>query len=318
MSSSRRPPSSASSASARRTAMSSLGIQRRSIFSRNRQTPGVLGARLPRARSPAAVNPLRGSFAPLRPFRVTAAADRAGSSLRASRVAGPRSTGAIAALGEPLVCRGQRRRLRKGLHSRRRPHTPHAAPTRSTGTLVDTLERRVTSRISTIRCDTDRRNLSPTRRYAPTSVHLRRNPRSRSPDSAFTFTDIRNRQAPLEIDGEILRFAALQLGTDAETIHAYAGRQQTVSEHQQRIGEYVAPTVTAAAIPTATASSGSPSSTASRPRMPEATKPTLQYQPANAAYVEAVGIIRTGEALDAAEAEVEARRTRARMLCERL
>ena len=46
-------------------------------------------------------------------------------------------------------------------------------------------------------------------------------------------------QAPLEIDGEILRFTALQLGADAETIHAYAGRQQTVSEHQQRIGEYL-------------------------------------------------------------------------------
>ena len=46
-------------------------------------------------------------------------------------------------------------------------------------------------------------------------------------------------QAPLEIDGEILRFVALQLGADAETIHAYAGRQQTVSEHQQRIGEYL-------------------------------------------------------------------------------
>ena len=46
-------------------------------------------------------------------------------------------------------------------------------------------------------------------------------------------------QAPLEIDGEILRFAALQLGADAETIHAYAGRQQTVAEHQQRIGEYL-------------------------------------------------------------------------------
>ena len=36
-----------------------------------------------------------------------------------------------------------------------------------------------------------------------------------------------------------LRFAALQLGADAATIHAYAGRQQTVSEHQQRIGEYL-------------------------------------------------------------------------------
>ena len=46
-------------------------------------------------------------------------------------------------------------------------------------------------------------------------------------------------QAPLEIDGEILRFAALQLGADAETIPAYASRQQTVSEHQQRIGEYL-------------------------------------------------------------------------------
>ena len=32
---------------------------------------------------------------------------------------------------------------------------------------------------------------------------------------------------------------ALQLGADAETIHAYARRQQTVSEHQQRIGEYL-------------------------------------------------------------------------------
>ena len=46
-------------------------------------------------------------------------------------------------------------------------------------------------------------------------------------------------QAPLEIDGEILRFAALQLGADAETIYAYARRQQTVSEHQQRIGQYL-------------------------------------------------------------------------------
>ena len=34
---------------------------------------------LPRARSTAAVKPLRGSYAPLRPCRVTAAADRAGS-----------------------------------------------------------------------------------------------------------------------------------------------------------------------------------------------------------------------------------------------
>ena len=47
------------------------------------------------------------------------------------------------------------------------------------------------------------------------------------------------RQAPLEIDGEILRFAALQLNADAETIHAYARRQQTVSAHQRRIGQYL-------------------------------------------------------------------------------
>ena len=43
----------------------------------------------------------------------------------------------------------------------------------------------------------------------------------------------------LALVAAILRFAALQLGADAETIHAYAGRQQTVSEHQQRIGEYL-------------------------------------------------------------------------------
>ena len=47
------------------------------------------------------------------------------------------------------------------------------------------------------------------------------------------------RQAPFEIDGEVLRFAALQLGVDPETIHAYARRQQTVSEHQKRIGQYL-------------------------------------------------------------------------------
>ena len=38
-------------------------------------------------------------------------------------------------------------------------------------------------------------------------------------------------QAALEIDAE--------LGADAQTIHTYARRQQTVSEHQQRIGQYL-------------------------------------------------------------------------------
>ncbi len=47
------------------------------------------------------------------------------------------------------------------------------------------------------------------------------------------------RQAPLEIDGEILRFTALQLQLSPETIHAYAERRQTVSEHQQRIRDYL-------------------------------------------------------------------------------
>ena len=43
------------------------------------------------------------------------------------------------------------------------------------------------------------------------------------------------RQEPLEIDEEILRFAALQLGTSPDAIGAYAERRQTVSEHQRRI-----------------------------------------------------------------------------------
>ena len=35
------------------------------------------------------------------------------------------------------------------------------------------------------------------------------------------------------------RLGLEQLGADAETIHAYARRRQTVSELQQRIGEYL-------------------------------------------------------------------------------
>ena len=46
-------------------------------------------------------------------------------------------------------------------------------------------------------------------------------------------------QDPLEIDGEILRFAALQLGNDADVIRDYAERRQTVSEHQRQIREYL-------------------------------------------------------------------------------
>ena len=77
----------------------------------------------------------------------------------------------------------------------------------------------------------------------PVSIALRRGPHNQL-GFAYQVAFVRvlgrfPQQAPLEIDGEILRFAALQLGADAETIHAYAGRQQTVSEHQQRIGEYL-------------------------------------------------------------------------------
>ena len=94
----------------------------------------ALGARLPRAQSPAAVNPLRGSFAPLRPFRVTAAANRAGSpcgparrlalvngSNRGASGAAPSSRRNGAAGLESTECRTTR--LRNSLHLRRRPHT---------------------------------------------------------------------------------------------------------------------------------------------------------------------------------------------------
>ena len=52
-------------------------------------------------------------------------------------------------------------------------------------------------------------------------------------------TKLYDRTADTVTVDEILRFAALQLGADAETIHAYARRQQTVSAHQRRIGQYL-------------------------------------------------------------------------------
>ena len=48
-----------------------------------------------------------------------------------------------------------------------------------------------TSRITRTRDDRDGRRLTDTRRFAPTSVHLRRNRRSRSPESVFNFNGIR-------------------------------------------------------------------------------------------------------------------------------
>ena len=51
------------------------------------------------------------------------------------------------------------------------------------------------SRIATTRDDRDGRRLTDTRRFAPTRVHLRRNRRSRSPESVFNFSGIRSLRA---------------------------------------------------------------------------------------------------------------------------
>ena len=93
----------------------------------------VVRGHLPRARSPAAVKPLRGSCAPLRPVRVTAATDRAGSLAGPANKLAPRSTEAGPGPRVPLRCRGEpvqqtrrrrTRKRRKDLHFRRRPHRP--------------------------------------------------------------------------------------------------------------------------------------------------------------------------------------------------
>ena len=56
------------------------------------------------------------------------------------------------------------------------------------------------------------------------------------------FTKVFNRfpnQIPLEIQPQILTFAVLQLGIKTELIDAYQKRQQTLSEHQQQIRNYL-------------------------------------------------------------------------------
>ena len=60
---------------------------------------------------------------------------------------------------------------------------------------------------------------------------------TRSP--SFAYSDPFRSTEPLEIDGEILRFAALQLGADPDAIRDYAERRQTISEHQRQIREYL-------------------------------------------------------------------------------
>ena len=66
-----------------------------------------------------------------------------------------------------------------------RPRTPGRSVHLTTGTFFWTVDQDVTSRISKTRCDTDGRKLTEQRRYAPTSVHVRRNQCSRSPESVF-------------------------------------------------------------------------------------------------------------------------------------
>ena len=46
-------------------------------------------------------------------------------------------------------------------------------------------------------------------------------------------------QQPLEIDKELLQFAAMQVGIDAGQFEEYAMRQHTVSDHQARVQDYL-------------------------------------------------------------------------------
>ena len=71
-----------------------------------------------------------------------------------------------------------------GAHTTRRPQAPQAV-------IIFMHKHDNASRISKTRDDRDGRRLTNTRRFAPTSVHLRRNRRSRSPESVFNFSGIR-------------------------------------------------------------------------------------------------------------------------------
>ena len=74
--------------------------------------------------------------------------------------------------------------------------TAHAPPTGSTGRHPPRHIHDNASRISKTRDDRDGRRLTDNRRFAPTSVHLRRNPRSRSAESVFNFSGIRKGPCP--------------------------------------------------------------------------------------------------------------------------
>ena len=85
-------------------------------------------------------------------------------------------------------------------HRLGRHRTP---PVRSTGKIVVLSEHDVTDWISNTRRGTDGRKPTEERRCAPTSVHVRRNPCSRSPDSAFNFTGIRSGFGPERQRGRV-------------------------------------------------------------------------------------------------------------------
>ena len=70
------------------------------------------------------------------------------------------------------------------------------------------------------------RGAAPVEQPPEDEGHVGRRPWLDHVASCVCSADSPNRHL-LEIDREILRFAALQLGVDAETIHAYARRQQT-------------------------------------------------------------------------------------------
>src|SRR5438270_2557293 len=46
-------------------------------------------------------------------------------------------------------------------------------------------------------------------------------------------------QQPLEVCDELLSFVAMQLNIDATSLEEYAARQPTVSDHQERIRDYL-------------------------------------------------------------------------------
>ena len=87
--------------------------------------------------------------------------------------------------------------------------TARAPPTGSTGLHPSSCTCTTTSRIARTRAYRDGRRLTDTRRFAPTSVHLRRNPRSPSAESVFNFSGIRSRVTADTVVVRVARSAPL-------------------------------------------------------------------------------------------------------------